>query len=157
MRQSLSERFPLDSGPLEQALAETVVEAHGGVRATDEGLVVVAREEMQRRLIDKLHAAGQLRPGYLVRVLREGRLALFAAALARLGGFPPEQVREAMDGPRPELLQLACATVGIDRSAFPTILHMVRALNAGRPGRPDDATTVLAPSPAARARAAAGA
>jgi uncharacterized protein (DUF2336 family) len=67
MRQSLSERFRLDSGALERALAETVAEAHGGVRAPDEGLVVVAREgereEMQRRLIDKLHGAGQLRPG----------------------------------------------------------------------------------------------
>ena len=29
------------------------------------------QEEMERRLIDKLHAAGQLRPGYLLRALRE--------------------------------------------------------------------------------------
>jgi uncharacterized protein (DUF2336 family) len=140
MRQAISERFRLDPAALEQVLAETVREAHGGVRAADDGLVVVAREgereEMERRLIDKLHTAGQLRGGYLVRALREGRLTLFAAALAKLGHFEPEQVRQALDSPRPDLLQLACNAVGIDKSAFPTILQMVRGLNGGRPGHP---------------------
>jgi len=138
MRQSLTERFRLDSTALDQMLAETVREAHGGVRAQDDGLVLVAREgerqEMERRLVAKLHAAGQLRAGYLVRALREGRLSLFAAALARLGDLEPDQVREALDAPAPNLLQLACAAVDIDRSAFPFILQMVRGLNCGRPG-----------------------
>jgi hypothetical protein len=71
-----------------------------------------------------------------VRALREGRLSLFAAALARLGAFEPEQIRQALASPRPDLLQIACATVGVDRSAFPAILRMVRALNEGRPGLP---------------------
>jgi uncharacterized protein (DUF2336 family) len=142
MRQALTDRFRLDAGALEQALAETVSEAHGGVRAVDDGLVVVAREgerrEMERRLIEKLHAAGQLRAGYLVRSLREGRLSLFGAALGKLSAFPPERVQEALDSPGTELLQLACSTVGIDRSAFPAILEMVRALNGGRPGQSAD-------------------
>jgi uncharacterized protein (DUF2336 family) len=138
MRRALLDRFRLDPEALEQAIAETIREAHGGVRANDEGLVVVAREgerqEMERKLVEKLHAAGQLRPGYLVRALREGRLSLFATALAKLGGFELDQVRQAMESPRPDLLQLACAAVGIDRSAFPSILQMVRSLNDGRPG-----------------------
>jgi uncharacterized protein (DUF2336 family) len=143
MRQALVERFRLDTDALDQALAETVREAHGGVRAADEGLVVVAREgerqEMERRLVDKLHAAGQLRAGYLVRALREGRLSLFAAALAKLGELDPDHVREALDAPTPDPLQLACAGVGVDRSAFPSILLMVRGLNSGRPGTATDA------------------
>jgi len=116
MRQSLTERFRLDADALDQALAETV------------------REEMEHRLVEKLHGAGQLRAGYLVRSLREGRLSLFAAAMAKLGGLEPEQVREALDAATPDLLQIACARVDIDRSAFPSILQMVRGLNAGRPG-----------------------
>src|SRR5207247_6482663 len=91
------------------------------------------REMMERRLIDKLHAAGQLRPGYLVRALREGRLNLFTAALAMLGRFEADHIRRAIDSDQPELLALACAAVGIDRSVFPTILEMVRQLNGGRP------------------------
>ena len=95
---------------------------------------VSRREDMERRLIEKLSAAGQLRPGYLLGALKEGRLSLFLAALATLGGFQPGHVRQAVDSEAPELLGLACAAVGIDRSAFPAILSMVRQLNAGFPG-----------------------
>src|SRR5581483_6496684 len=91
------------------------------------------QEEMELRLVEKLHAAGQLRPGYLVRALREGRLSLFTASLAALGRFELEQVRRTMDSDRPELLALACSAVGIDRSVFPTILELIRQLNGGRP------------------------
>jgi uncharacterized protein (DUF2336 family) len=156
MRKALTERFRLDPVALERVLAETVREAHGGIRATDDGLVVVAREgereEMERKLVDKLHGAGQLRPGYLVRALREGRLSLFAVALAKLGGFEPDQVRHALDASRADLLQLACAGVGIDRSAFPSILQMVQSLNGGRPG-PAGATRPLTVTRAFSARA----
>jgi len=136
LRQALAERFRLDPAVLEAALARAVSEAHAA-GPDGKGLVVVAREDeretMERRLIDKLHAAGQLRPGYLVRALREGRLSLFCTTLAMLGRFEAEHIRRAVDSDRPELLALACAAVGIDRSVFPTILNMVRELNGGRP------------------------
>jgi uncharacterized protein (DUF2336 family) len=92
------------------------------------------REAMEARLIEKLHAAGQLRAGYLVRSLQEGRLSLFVVALATLGRFEMDHVRRVIDSERPELLGLACAAVGIDRSVFPSILEMIRSLNNGRPG-----------------------
>lgn len=137
LRDALVERFRLDPADIAKALAASVAEAHGG-SAEGHGLMVVARdgerESMERKLIDKLHAAGQLRPGYLVRALREGRLSLFCTTLAMLGRFEADQVRRAIDSDRPELLALACAAVGIDRSVFPSILQMVRELNGGRPG-----------------------
>ena len=92
------------------------------------------QEEMEQRLVAKLHAAGQLRPGYLIRALRERRLGVFAAALATLGALDPVQVRRCLNSDQPELLALACAAVDIDRSVFPDILEMVRGLNAGLPG-----------------------
>jgi uncharacterized protein (DUF2336 family) len=144
MRESLLERFRLDAEALDQALAETVREAHGGVRAGDDGMVVVARhgeqEEMERALVDKLHAAGQLRTGYLIRALREGRLGIFTTALATLGDFTPRQIADALDSPDSDLLQAACAAVGIDRSVFPTILQLVRGLNRGMPGAEAEAS-----------------
>ena len=136
LRQGLAERFRLDVTVLDQALAASVNEAQAGVstddtpRTTREG----EREAMEQRLIDKLHAAGQLRPGYLIRALREGRLGLFSGALAVLGRFDASHVRATLDSDRPELLALACAAVGIDRSVFPDILDMTRNLNEGRPG-----------------------
>lgn len=137
LRQQLADRFRLDTAKLDQALADALSEAHRGAKAEAGGMVVVAREgereEMERKLLDKLHGAGQLKPGYLVRALREGRLSLFCTALAMLGRFEVDHIRLALDSDRPELLGLACAAVGIDRSVFPTILAMVRELNCGRP------------------------
>lgn len=136
IRQSLAARFRLDPDALDRALAASVREAHGGL--ADETAAPLerpgAREEMELRLVAKLEAAGQLRAGYLIRALKERRLTLFLASLSTLGRFDPGHVRRAVDSDRPELLALACAAVGIDRSVFPTILAMVRELNGGLPG-----------------------
>ncbi|WP_370867951.1 DUF2336 domain-containing protein [Phenylobacterium sp.] len=140
LRQSLVLRFRLDPAALEAALGQAVGEAHAGapgVEPTTDAIVWQQddeREAMERQLIVKLVAAGQLRPGYLLRALREGKLSLFVGALATLGDFPPDMVRQAMDGDQPEHLALACAAVNIDKSAFPTILELVRSLNGGKPG-----------------------
>ncbi len=136
LREGLVDRFRLDPVALDEAIAASVSEAHTGPpaaaprRSTREGELDV----MEQRLIDKLHSAGQLRPAYLIRALREGRLGLFIAALAALGGFESLQVQTALNSDRPELLALACVAVGIDRSAFPDILEMTRKLNLERPG-----------------------
>jgi uncharacterized protein (DUF2336 family) len=135
IRQSLAARFHLDESAFDAALDASTEEALQGAAETapaepgpDE------REAMERQLIAKLDIAGQLRPGYLLRALREQRLSLFIGGLATLGRFEPAQVRRAADSDQPELLALACAAVGIDRSVFPTILDLVREQNAGRPG-----------------------
>ncbi len=137
LRESLADRFRLDPALVEEALAQSVQEAHRAA-PSGQGMVILARdgerESMEQRLIDKLHDAGQLRPGYLVRVLQEGRLSLFRTALATLGHFDTDHVQRVIDSDRPELLGLACAAVGIDRSVFPTILDLIRQLNGGRPG-----------------------
>lgn len=136
LRQGLAERFRLDTAALDRLLAESTRESHAAA-SEDNRLVAMStdgqREEMERRLIDKLHAAGQLRPGYLIRALREHRLSLFVTALAELGKFDVGHLQRAIASDRPELLALACAAVGIDRSVFPTILQLVRQLNGGRP------------------------
>jgi len=137
LRQSLAERFRLDPKLIEAALARSVQEAHLAAPGGQPSAAVSRdgeREAMEQRLIEKLHAAGQLRPGYLVRALQEGRLSLFTVALATLGRFETDHVQRVIDSDRPELLGLACAAVGIDRSVFPSILEMIRSLNGGRPG-----------------------
>ncbi|MFN9848756.1 MAG: DUF2336 domain-containing protein [Alphaproteobacteria bacterium] len=139
LRQSLAQSFRLDMQQLDQAMAASVAEAHAGTppgardappRTTREG----EQQVMEERLVNKLLAAGQLRPAYLVRALREGRLGLFTEALAALGRFEIAQVEAALNSDRPELLALACVAVGIDRSVFPDILDMARRLNDGSPG-----------------------
>ncbi|MDG2528662.1 DUF2336 domain-containing protein [Caulobacter endophyticus] len=138
LRDALTARFDLDPARMQAAVDEATHTAHLGPQPPAPAAVAIEdeadREEMEAALVEKLDAAGQLRPGYLLRVLREGRLPLFVFAMARLGRFDVRQVRRAIDSNRPELLALACSAVGIDRSVFPTILEHVRQLNGGRPG-----------------------
>lgn len=136
LRTALVGRFRLDPEIMDAELALAVREAHAAV----EGMPPVQarsdkeREAMEARLVQKLADGDQLKPSYLLRALREGRLTLFIAALAKLGGFDAEHIRRAIDSDRPELLGLACAAIGVDKGAFPTILEAVRDLNHGRPG-----------------------
>lgn len=136
LRSALVDRFRLDPAELDAALALSVREAHAAIDGLppSQAKSDAEREALEARLIDKLHDAGQLRPSYLLRALREGRLTLFISAIARLGNFDGEHIRRAIDSDRPELLALACAAIGVDRGAFPTILEAVRELNEGRPG-----------------------
>jgi len=149
LRQALTARFRLDTEALDAALGQAVGDAHAGA-GVETGDAIVwqqddEREEMEKRLISKLVAAGQLRPGYLLRALREGKLSLFVGVLSTLGDFPSDMLRKAMDSEQPEHLALACAAVSIDRSAFPTILELVRGLNDNRPGGgPEGARRALA-------------
>ena len=136
LRTSIAERFAIDKSKLGETLSEAVSEAiAGGAEPRGMSAADVEREqaEMERRLVAKLESAGQLRPGYLLRSLREGRRTLFEQALATLGGFEPKQIARVIAANRPDLLALACVSVGIDRSVFPTILELVQGLNGGRP------------------------
>ncbi|MFN3816781.1 DUF2336 domain-containing protein [Brevundimonas sp.] len=135
LREALQERFRVDAPALSGAIDEAVRAAYArkgeaGPAPLDED---PARDEMERRLVAKMDASGQLRPGYLIRAIREGRLSLFEHALATLGGFPLAQVRDAVRADHPEALRLACAAVGIDRAVFPAMLDEVRKLSGGLP------------------------
>ena len=131
LKTALTARFRLDPAALDAAIAEATRAAAGAGPADR---VEEERDDMDRNLVEKLKDAGQLRSGYLLRALREGRLNLFIHVLAGLGGFDTGQLRRAIDSDRPELLALACAGVGIDRGVYPTILELVRDLNGQRPG-----------------------
>ncbi|MDI1326440.1 MAG: DUF2336 domain-containing protein [Brevundimonas sp.] len=134
LRQSIAARFNVD----ERALGAAVYDAVEGVlrqaRPDELGQDDPNRDEMERRLIDKLQSAGQLRAGFLIRAIREKRLSLFVHGLAALGGFAAGDIREALAAPTPEALYYACAAVGIDRAVFPTLLTEVRKLNQSLPG-----------------------
>ncbi len=139
LRQAIAARFNVD----EEALGSAVYDAVQGVmRNADPEPAPVDqgdRDEMERRLIDKMKSAGQLRAGLLIRAVREKRLSLFVHGLAALGGFTVGQVRAALSAPTPEALYYACAAVGIDRAVFPTLVAELRKLNNALPGDRGDA------------------
>jgi len=135
LRSAIVSRFRVDVAALDRAIVEAVDEARAGPASGGAAPrpSSAAQAAVEARLIAKLHAAGQLRPGYLLRALREGKLALFETALCTLGDFKPEAVRQALSCDRPEVLALACAAAGVDKGAFASILDLVRGLNRGQP------------------------
>jgi uncharacterized protein (DUF2336 family) len=158
LREALTAKFAIDPAALETSLAETVREVMQG----DEGetrLVFEASGEndaMEHRLISKLQAADQLRPGYLLPAPPEGRLSLIDTAPPALAPSPLPSAEPAPVAHRPYLLALATAGVGFDRSVFPALLELVRGLNGGMPsqsaeGAPTAALFALNPASAADA------
>ena len=128
LRAAIIARFDVDVAALDAAIAASMSEPHP--QPSPQGPTAG-----EIRLIAKLADAEQLKPGYLLRALKEHQLGRFEAALAKLGGLRIEDVHRAVThSSRPELLALACAAVGIDRGAFPTILDMVRQCTDGLPG-----------------------
>ena len=136
LRSAIVARFRVDVDALDRALEAAVSEAKdsAGAAGRFSAIATSEQEQMEQRLIAKLHQAEQLRPSYLLRALREQRLSLFCAALATLGGFATEDVRRATCADQADALALACVAGGLDRSAFLTVLSHVRELNSGRPG-----------------------
>jgi uncharacterized protein (DUF2336 family) len=127
LRRSIVARFDVDAVALDAAIAASIPPIAKPPRTGP-----MAGE---LKLVEKLSSAGQLKPGYLLRVLKEHQLGLYEAALAELGGFRVEDIHRAVTHPdRPELMALACAAVGIDRGAFPTIIELVRQCTDGLPG-----------------------
>lgn len=134
LRQSIAARFTIDEAALAAAVDDAVGDAMRPARPEPDPVDQRDRDEMERRLVDKLQSAGQLRAGLLIRAVREKRLSLFTHGLSALGGFAVGQVRAALSAPTPEALYYACAAVGIDRAVFPTLLVEVRKLNDSLPG-----------------------
>ena len=155
LRQAIGERFEIDPDALSGEMDRAVEKVRNGWSAAPiaNGRPDAAeQDEMERRLVVKLQAAGQLRPGFLVRAISEKRLGLFEHALAALGGFPLSAVRGAMRGESARPLYLACAAAGVDRAAFADLLAGVRALTGGQPaGEPRDWADPLSPETAAAA------
>ena len=128
LRRSIVARFDVDAVALDAAIAAAVSKPADRPKR-------IGPTAIELKLIEKLAAAGQLKTGYLLRVLKDQQLGLFEAALAKLGGFRVEDIHRAVnDSSRPELMALACAAIGLDRSVFPTILQLVRQCTDGLPG-----------------------
>ena len=137
LRASMAERFNLDEAALALAVQQAVDDAsdlESGHGPPSRPGPCPQQEAAERNLVEKLDAAGQLKGGYLLRSLRENKLTLFEAALARLSGLETIDIRRALWSDRPELLALACMAAGVDQGVFPVILGKVRELNGGRPG-----------------------
>jgi uncharacterized protein (DUF2336 family) len=79
-----------------------------------------------QKLIEKMAASGQLKAGFLMRVLSQGQLDLFDLAFARLLEIELTRFRPAFYESGARVVALSCRAAGIDRSVFPTVFNLSR-------------------------------
>ncbi|HEY0267254.1 MAG TPA: DUF2336 domain-containing protein [Rhizomicrobium sp.] len=79
-----------------------------------------------QKLIEKLAASGQLKAGFLMRVLSQGQADLFDLAFARLLDLELTLFRKTFYEGGAHPVALACRAAGIDRSVFPTVFNLSR-------------------------------
>jgi len=89
--------------------------------------------ESAGKLIDKLYSAGQLKAGFLLRVLNQGQIDLFDLAFARLLDIPLVEMRQNLYERGPKSVALACRAVGIDRCVFGTVFKLSRQARMMKP------------------------
>jgi hypothetical protein len=79
-----------------------------------------------QKLIEKLAVSGQLKAGFLMRVLSQGQIDLFDLAFSRLLGVELLSFREFFYKDGVKLVALACRAAGIDKSVFATVFNLSR-------------------------------
>jgi uncharacterized protein (DUF2336 family) len=89
--------------------------------------------ESAQKLIDKLALSGQLKAGFLLRVLHQGQIDLFDLAFAKLLDISLAEQRHKFYELGPKNVALACRAVGIDRCVFATVFNLSRQARNMRP------------------------
>ena len=79
-----------------------------------------------QKLIEKLAASGQLKAGFLMRVLSQGQVDLFDLAFSRMLDVELARFRTTFYEGGARLVALACRAAGIDRSVFATVFNLSR-------------------------------
>ena len=79
-----------------------------------------------RKLIDKLSGSGQLKTGFLMRVLSQGQVDLFDLAFSRLLEMELNAFRNVFYNGGARAVALSCRAVGIDRAVFATVFNLSR-------------------------------
>jgi len=115
LKTALTARYPEAAQALTSAIAETASAGEAPVTGVN-----------ARKLVEKLHASGQLRASFLIRVLNQGQMELFDYAFAALVSMDIETMRAALYGNSPVTVALACRAAGIDRSVFQTVFNLSR-------------------------------
>jgi len=89
-----------------------------------------------QKLIEKLANSGQLKAGFLMRVLSQGQVDLFDLAFARLLDTELSAFRAAFYGGGCRAVALSCRAVGIDRAVFATVFNLSRQARGMQPSLP---------------------
>lgn len=119
----ITQRFGIDAVAIRKSIAMASAEAHARM----------TQASGPERLVSKLHAAGQLKPGFAVKALGQGQLDVFEHAVAKLIGAPVEAIGRMLKSGDAGMLAMICQAIGIDKSVFATLFSQAETLR-GRSG-----------------------
>lgn len=122
LKTHIAANFHVDPAKTQSAIDE----ARYAVRAVPPATNASDSADPAGRLVEKLHGAGQLKAGFLLRVLHQGQIDLFDLAFARLVNMEVNVFRHAFYQKGPRAVALACRAVGIDRAVFATVFNLSR-------------------------------
>lgn len=106
--------YPIAPRELSQKLSEAVETLNRG--PSPDGT------DGPQKLVEKLAQSGQLKAGFLIRVLSQGQVDLFERAFARLVGIELSRFCRMFYEVR--IMALACRAAGIDKSVFATVFNL---------------------------------
>jgi len=90
------------------------------------GTVPDTSTDSSQKLVDKLATSGQLKTGFLLRVLGQGQIDMFDMAFARMLQVDVAGFRKVFYGGGARNVALSCRAVGIDRAVFTTVFNLSR-------------------------------
>lgn len=108
-----------------KTLETALTEAKLAVKSNPVGASEVPANSAQK-LVEKLAASGQLKAGFLMRVLSQGQTDLFDLAFAKLMNMDLAAFRARFYEHGARAVALACRAAGIDRSVFATVFNLSR-------------------------------
>jgi len=76
-------------------------------------------------LVDKLHTAGELTVGFLLKSLRQGEVDLFEFTFAKLLNLSRSQIQGILYTDDPQLLGVACKVLELDKVVYSTMLDLM--------------------------------
>ena len=119
------------------ALVETPWRKRTDVFAAAAGAPKDPPADSAQKLIEKLAVSGQLKAGFLMRVLSQGQIDLFELAFSRLLKIDLSRFRQLFYEGGVSEVALACRAAGIDKSVFATVFNLSRQARAraGQLGR----------------------
>lgn len=123
IREVICARFAMDEAEVAALLKDAVRDMDTRVHV--QGPDQENGESPNARLVEKLYDGQQLSAGFLIKCLNSGQYEMFELGFAKLVNLTVDVFRKVIYNRSPDALALACRVVGIDRSAFPSILKAV--------------------------------
>ncbi|MEH6476786.1 MAG: DUF2336 domain-containing protein [Sneathiella sp.] len=83
-------------------------------------------------LVEKLHTAGELTAGFLLKSLRQGEIDLFEITFAKLLNLTRIHIQNILYIDDPQRLAVACKALKLDKIIFATMLDLTIASNSSK-------------------------